>query len=82
MDSNHIIYGPKPVGPIIMVILAIIFVFVILSGKTFLSVKTIISRTRGRFSNNHKSQNEEDIEIGIANTKIRQGRLRQRNLSI
>ena len=56
--------------------------FVKLSRKVFLSVKRIITRRRDRTSNNQESQNEDDIEMGIAHKEIRPRNLRQRTISI
>ena len=75
-------YETKLVGPSIMVVIGILYVFGKVSDKIFLSVKKIISRRRGSTSNNQESQNEEDIEMGIAHKEIRPRNLRQRTFSI
>ena len=77
-----VIFNPFLGVPIIFVIICIFFVFVKLSRKVFLSVKRIITRRRDRTSNNQESQNEDDIEMGIAHKEIRPRNLRQRTISI
>ena len=75
-------YETKLVGPIFMVVMGILYVFGKVSDKIFLSVKKIISRRRDSTSNNQESQNEEDIEMGIAHKETRPRNLRQRTFSI
>ena len=75
-------YETKLVGPIIMVVIGILYVFGKVSDKIFLSVKKIISRRRDSTSNNQESQNEEDVEMGIAHKEFRPRNLRQRTISI
>ena len=74
-------YEAKLVGPIITLIIGILYVFVKVSDKIYLSVKKIISRRRNSTSNSQESQNE-DVEMGIAHKEIRPRNLRQRTFSI
>ena len=67
MGTNFEIHGPKLVGFIITAAIAILLVFV----KLFYHMKTIISRRRCKTSNDQKSKNEEDIEMGIAKVENR-----------
>ena len=75
-------YEAKLVGPIITLVIGILYVFVKVSDKIYLSVKKIISRRRDSTSNNQESQNEEDVEMGIAHKEFRPRNLRQRTFSI